>query len=386
MEEQHNNEEEHLDKYTKKRVEEGINDLLKEKELKIKWRKEISETQSIQAFLSGYNDNSVESFINSYISKKYVAFKLEDYYSRKAEERRDKWINLAHKHLAAILHKKLFDLQCLWRAEQITLKGVTICYDFEYWRDAIVNCPFIEPLTDDDIELYQSYLQQSDDYFGFDNFEAQDYDQFKKEYTSTEDNEECRMPEWYEYHNSRTGNGSLLLLPDLRGEKETFYMDLSRKKNAEEFMAKQAATQPNIIDQRPYLSSHNEKDFNFFVETFEDRATQIKFKNYFEDNRADGNQDLEYDRLVDNMIEENENIPIEAHYDFREALKKAYTKFENKNIATHLPMAYEQYLFNKKMGFLIDAEKGHDEYTRKIYYDGILEGRALNGEPRDFNF
>jgi len=50
MEEHHNNGEEHLDKYTKDKVEKGINDLLEEKELKIKWRKEISENQSMQEF------------------------------------------------------------------------------------------------------------------------------------------------------------------------------------------------------------------------------------------------------------------------------------------------------------------------------------------------
>jgi len=230
MEENGNNEEEHLDKFTKERLEKNINDLLKEKELKIKWRKEINESSSIQAFFSGYHPSSVESFITSYLGIKYYAFKLEDYFNRKAEERRDRWINKAHEHLEIILQKKLFDLQCLWRAEQITLEGVEISYDFEEWSENIINCPFLETLTKEDIELYQSYLYQNDDYFGFDKYVAQDYDQLKEEYTSSNDNQECIMPEWYEFHNSRTGNGSLLLLPDTRGEKEDFYMDLWRKK------------------------------------------------------------------------------------------------------------------------------------------------------------
>ena len=385
MEEHYNNEEEHLDKYTKNKVEEGISELLKEKELKIKWHKEISENPSMQKFLSGYNERSVKSFIDNYIFKKHQAFKWEDYYSRKAEERRDKWINLAHEHLEIILHKKLFDLQCLWRAEQITLEGVEICYDFECWRDDIINCPFIEPLTEQDIALYQSFLNQSDDYYEFDKYAAQDYDDLKEEYTSTEEDEDCMMPEWYEFHNSRTGNGSLLLLPDIRGEKEEFYMDLFRKKNAEEHKATMAATPPKPIDQRPSISSYEEKDFMFFVETFEDRETQIKIRNYNEDCKIRDNQDIEYDMLVHRMIEEDEYIPIEAHYDFREALKKAHAKFENKKIAEHLPMAHEQYLFNKKMGFLVDAKKSMID-IRRIFYDSILGGRALNGEPRNFDF
>ena len=193
------------------------------------------------------------------------------------------------------------------------------------------------------------------------------------------------MPEWYEFHNSRTGNGSLLLLPNIRGEKEEFYMTLFRKKNAEEHKAKIAASPPQMFDQRPSISCYEEKDFMFFVETFEDRETQIKMRNYNEDKKSSDNQDIEYDMLVDRMIEENEYIPIEAHYDFREALKKAHTKFQNKKIAEHLPMAHEQYLFNKKMGFLVETKKAFRE-IRKIYYDGILEGRVLNGEPRNFDF
>lgn len=386
MEERHNNEDEHLDKYTKDKVEQGINDLLEEKELKIKWRKEISENQSMQEFFLGYNESSVESFISNYIIKKYQAFKWEDYYSKRAEERRDKWINLAHEHLKFILHKKLFDLQCLWRAEQITLEGVEICFEFECWRDDIINCPFIEPLTKQDIELYQSFLHQNDDYYGFDIYVAQDYDEFKEEYTSTDDNQDCSMPEWYEFHNSRTGNGSLLLLPDIRGEKEAFYMDINRQKKAENRKTDIAVTPSQPIDQRPILSSYDEKDFMFFVETFEDRATQIKIRNYNEDRKSSNGQDIEYDMLIYNMIEENEYIPIEAHYDFREALKKAYTKFKNKNIAEHLPMAHEQYLFNKKMGFLVDSEKRDYDEIKEKYRNAILTGRELNGEPRNFDF
>ncbi|MBC7523353.1 MAG: hypothetical protein H7239_02800 [Flavobacterium sp.] len=385
MEEHHNNQDEHYDDNTKNNAEEGINETLDENQLKIKWRKEISENQSMQQFLAGYTDRSVENFINSYIDKKYQAYLWKDYYSRRVEERRDKWINLAHQHLEIILHKKLFDLQCLWRAEQITLEGVEICYDFQCWRGGIINCPFIEPLTKQDIELYQSFLYQSDDYFGFESYNAQDYDELKEEYTSTDDNQDCMMPEWYEFHNSRTGSGSLLLLPNIRGEKEEFYMNLLRKKNAEEQKNAAVATPPQPIDQRPSISSYDEKDFMFFVDTFEDRETQIKIRNYNEDDKNRKNQDTEYDRLVNRMIEENEYIPIEAHYDFREALKKAYTKFENNKIAAHLPLAHEQYLFNKKMGFLVDVKKRLDG-VRKLYYDGILEGRALNGEPRNLDF
>jgi hypothetical protein len=41
-----------------------------------------------------------------------------------------KWIGLASKYLEIIQQKKLFDIQCLWRAEKLELKEISICYQF----------------------------------------------------------------------------------------------------------------------------------------------------------------------------------------------------------------------------------------------------------------
>ena len=128
------------------------------------------------------------------------------------------------------------------------------------------------------------------------------------------------------------------------------------------------------------------KDANFFVKTFDDRDTQIKFDNYNEDNKADRDQDMETDSLIYDLLEQEETIPIEAHYDFMEALKKAYIKFRNGKIAEHLSLAHEQYLFNKQMGFEIERDRPTDTSIRETYLKQILDGREANGEPRDLNF
>ena len=113
MEEQ-SNEEEFLDQRTKDSVEKGIAELLEEKELKTKWRKELAENESAQSFFKRYKPHSIESFIDHYIIYKFIAHRHADMFSRIAEERRGRWINKAHEHLNYILQKKLFDLQCLW--------------------------------------------------------------------------------------------------------------------------------------------------------------------------------------------------------------------------------------------------------------------------------
>ncbi|MEM0542483.1 hypothetical protein WFZ85_07630 [Flavobacterium sp. j3] len=379
--EENQNEEQFLDKYTKDKVEKGITELIEEKELKIHWRKELAENKSVQSYFEGFQPHSVESFVSKYILYKFIAHRYADMYSRKAEDRRSRWINKAHEHLSYIQQKKLFDLQCLWRAEQITLPEIEICYDFEVWGSTIFKCPFLEPITKEDIKQYQNFLMQSEEYYEFDTYTAQDYDDIKAEYLGTEEDYGI-MPDWYEYHNLITGNSSLLLLPDIRGEKEEFYRSFQYKKNSEAI----ANAEPRVIDNRPCLSWHEEKDVRFFFTTFEDRETQLKFENYFEDKKTENRDSIDVDIILQDMMEQEETIPIDSHYDFKEAIIKAYVKFRNRKLAEHLEIAHEQYLFNLKMGFEIEQEKPLDRSIRKIWMQQILDGREANGEPRNLNF
>ena len=138
-----NLDDEGLDNYSKKKYEEGVAELEQEKALKIKWRKEIMENEAAQKYFEGYLPSSIESFIKDYLVKKYIAFKHKDLYARQLEKNRTRWIDEANEHLKPILQKKLFDLQCLWRAEQINLEGIEIAFDFSVVQQDIFNCSFI---------------------------------------------------------------------------------------------------------------------------------------------------------------------------------------------------------------------------------------------------
>ena len=78
--EENQNEDQFLDKYTKDSVEKGITELLEEKELKIKWRRELAENESVQRFLifnSFSSNNSVMPFATLslvYLSKNWSSF------------------------------------------------------------------------------------------------------------------------------------------------------------------------------------------------------------------------------------------------------------------------------------------------------------------------
>ena len=378
------NDDSNLDKYTQNRVEEGIQELLNEKELKIQWRKEIDQNEAIQEYFKRYRETSINDFINDYLHKKYMWFRFGDLYKKMADDYRSKWIELAHDHLEIILQKKLFDLQCLWRAEQIVLEGVEICFDFVIWQNDILNCPFIEPLTASDIEMYQEYLLQEEteliNYHSGD--EWQDYEEIKGGHLNPEGNY-LEMPEWYEFHNQRTGNTNLFLLPDIRGEKENFYSDLYFKnKEKEEVKHEQSVSTP--IDKRPSLSTYDEETVSFFVKTFETKDIQSKHKYYEESNSIQDN--MYYEDLIREMIESKENIPIRANEDFREALVLAHNEYRCKKVADHLPLAFEQYQFNINMGLSVGDKDSFYKDLRSTYVDRFIAGRVLNGEEPTLDF
>jgi hypothetical protein len=385
-EDNHNHESPKADKYTEARVKKGIETLLNEKELKIKWRKELEDNPEVVAYFDTFRGNAMEDFLNYYISQKYFYHTYGDFYKKLSEKKRNQWIDEAYEQLEAILQKQLFDKQCLWRAGQITLEGVEIIFDFTIWSQDIFNCPFLDTISSSDIALYQSFLADEGlsryDLNGFN--EWQDYDQYKKSYTSSEDNDYLTLPEWYEFHNNRTGNGTLLLMNDARGKKEQLYKELHRDSKDKE--QDNPIIQPQVeVDSRPYIRTHCNEQTALFIDKFESKTIKNQYKYYHEmtDSRINSNTA----KLLDEIIDAGEQIPVSSHHDILEAIEIAYNRYVLKNIAAHLPMAHEIYLFNKQMQ--INSTKVVEPFYyefREKYKEKILKGRELNGEPRNFDF
>lgn len=363
--------------------EKNVTELFEEKELKIKWHKEILENDSMQEYFKNFNPHSIDTFISFYLAEKYLAYKYADSYQRRADTKRSRWIDAAEKHLKIIQHKKMFDAQCLWRAEQIQLEGVAISFDFRCWIKDILNCPFIEAVTEDDIRMYQDYLATTDfDYRDDDDFhDMQNYDRFRENYHGDED-EGTPLPDWYDYHNLRTGNSSLLLLPDIRGEKEDFYIELFRDDACKDA----PPPAPYVPDTRGILMTSDIEKMTFFVKTFEDEETRVKYGNYLAVNKKQEDTDFDLGDLLYDLKNEEEVFPIAAHHDYREALFKAYNSFYAKKLAEYLPIAHQQYLFNRQMGLITKAPDNFYLGLRGKYLNMILDGRALNGEPRNLDF
>jgi hypothetical protein len=351
---------------------------------KEQWLAELDNSKAVQNYFKKFNKVSVDMFKDNYVRHKSYWYMSPERNADKNESEQLQWIQKAFEHLEVIQQKKLFDVQCLWRAEKVLYKEIEICEDFVVWENEILNCPFIEPVNQDDIRLYAQYLQSNDAENELDFWESwQDYNELKEAYENN--NSDYNFPEWYSFHNTHTGSGALLLLPDIRGEKEAFYYDLhfeeQRRKNKEE-----EEEYERNRDARPSLDYYDPEVVEYFVTKFESKDVQKIYKEYAHANRHEDKEERLYD-IMKELLYTDEQIPIEAHYDWYQALELALKKYRCRKIAEALPAALEQYQMHIDMGIAFPVEgKKFREQMRKIWLDNILSGRRINGDPEDLNF
>ena len=95
------------------------------------------------ALFAPYHPEAVARFVSDYANRKHDW----QYWGPKAEfdqtEALSQLSEAAYCRLWDIQRKKLFDLQCRWRAGQITLPGIGCTCDFAAHDVAIENCPVL---------------------------------------------------------------------------------------------------------------------------------------------------------------------------------------------------------------------------------------------------
>ncbi|MEP7170139.1 MAG: hypothetical protein ABI855_12270, partial [Bacteroidota bacterium] len=133
-------------------------------------KKDLETNPKYKEFFSRFRADSIPAFINKIASDK-ASLEINGNAQKKLETGRildpkDR----AEKGLWEIQQKKLFIQQCLWRAEKAELPEIKVCHDFQYWEHNIKNCPFLEPVTEDEVELYIGYILTDDYTFEFDPF------------------------------------------------------------------------------------------------------------------------------------------------------------------------------------------------------------------------
>jgi hypothetical protein len=372
----------------------------------------FAQDKEVQEYLQEFQPSSVQSVLESYawqkakwlVDKPGSEWCLEYTALKTPLEAQD--------CLGNIQQKKLFDKQCLWRAEMFTHPAIETTADFNYWERNILNCPFIDPITEDDIELYieflKEYLGENLTFLG----SWQDYNTYNSAHATVskmmqqppeekeeEDNEAYDeedkdennlMPPWYTFVNQRRGDGHYLLQPDKRQEKEWFY---SRKANAEQTELAKERFKLNPPDTRPYLQLFKREDIEMFINDYEENADEI-LSAYDIHQKLYNSPEEEKMYWVNEAWEElkdcTEPFEIAAGVtDWKEALIKTARQWTNTKLVRMLPFYYDEYLFRRGSGIANTCDEEQVATYRRMaddYKKTILRGRELSGEPADLNF
>lgn len=355
---------------------------LEETAHEMKWLEEFEASDLIRSYLQNYNSTATRNFIEHYLRQKHLWFRHPQRDRLENEDQQLRWINLAYNHLKIILQKKLFDAQCLWRAEQVSFNEIAISYDFVVWESNILNCPFIEPINENDLEQYIQYLDNNSiDTTILNEGKWQDHRKIAAAYNGENNSE---FPDWYQHHNNFTGRTALLLLPDKKGDKEKFYFDL----HLQEKKLQESRQIPNDRknDNRPWMDYYNERYIKWFVTNFESKEVKSIYKEFSWKNRSQ-DKAKEILHLTQELLAADEPVAMESNADWHEALRNTVKNFRCKKVIEALPIVWEQYQMNIKSGIAFSTENKYQfDAIRTFTAEAISNGRKLNGEPEDLLF
>lgn len=346
-------------------------------------KKDLKSNPLYKEFFDKFNPSSIDSFIENYALKKtrYLTYgemlkeNEENAFLRRQME--------AEERLWEIQRKKLYNLECQWRAEMISIPGIEIALDFEFWEKNIENCPFLDSISEDDFNLYYEYIL-SDEFHDFDlDYMWMGYNEIRESVNANEE-----IPPWYEYYDTHRGTGSLMMLPDTRGQKEEYYLSIWRKHNAEKDKKNRRQRKIQKPDSRPHLYGHDLSAIEEFIRKFEGSKVLEYFRLY-EKELSDSNDELEQAIMI--LKNAGEKVPVEFNEDWKAALILAARRFEQKNLADACKQAFKQYMYRTKVGIAHEVHNSDEniKWTRdwsQQIKKNIIEARIINEEPPDLNF
>lgn len=314
-------------------------------------------------------------------------------------------LRAAYAGLWAIQHKKVFDLQCRWRAEEVRdVPGVLICDDFDSLSLGIESCAAVPPISEGELATYMDWVRQAD----YERDLNDPYD-MRWDWQNYRAIREALAPDaplagsrakpasaakalplsWYQFCNERTGHAALLHLPDIRGHKEERYWDAWRAAEAERAAIRAAAgTAP---DPRPsYLPLD---DIRALARQFAQRFEPGRVNRWRELSELLNPHQTEEDRkfrLVLSWLQmQQEPVPVPAGADWRQATMHAFYAHSHRKQLEYLPRVYAEYRQNLELGLPQPCRVDYDPLKHDMarYWRGwLLDGRAHLGEPEDFEF
>lgn len=374
-------------------IQEKFNEEVKSELIRLQTEQELRTNPVYHDFFQQFNAASVESFIRSYARRKAFYLTRGRAYLVQEDPHMFRYKSLAEECIWAIQQKKLFNMQCQWRAEQVRLKGVEHSSQFQFLGSNIQHCPYITPVSKVELDLFIRFLKSDRASLDVNYDDWQDYEAIKAEYQSgvipTIDGEyEQQIPAWYRFYDSYMGTSALLDLPDVRGEKEKRYRSIARQRQLEQIKLHGCTRE---LDERPYLSVHDAAVFESFAMEFEDPHT-LRYCKAVESFQRQLEEQLDLDQALEKLRSAHVTISIKANADWKSAIVEAARQFEFGQIASMLPAVLEEYHFRLENGInfpqsLMDKKRSEQAFiVCENAKRQILDGRKILGEPENMRF
>jgi hypothetical protein len=330
---------------------------------------ELKSNPRVATYLAQFEENSAATFLNSYASTKQLLLQYGENWRRL--QGGTYYRTCAEKYYWIIAQKKLFNLQCLWRAGQITLP-VTVTWEFSYWSRNIKSCPFIEDVTEEEIEVMIKYLEKAHyDHDEFEPWDWQTYDEFKDEETGIGASDQ--YPPWYEMYDNYFGTQHLMTLPDIMGEREERYLAAWRSTSTE--------TSTYVPPTKPYLFGTRENTENF-IRHVED----YKILDYYRlhNSFSDKSEFLERVRSEMALFMEEEGEVWIPEGKFPDAIFHAGHLLKVSHLKSLVPEIHQNHLERKEMGITYEQDIAlSDDHLIKNITQCMVEGRRILGESED---
>ena len=362
-------------------------------------------------FFKDYSAEEVDAFILEYA--KIKADNAQNYKYR-INNIKDKQLKLkveAEMVYSLIKQKQLYNIQLKWRAEELKIEGVEYSQDFLFLSRNINECWFLPEVSDYEVKLLKDFILGDEFYSDsfFSPYLFQSYDMFKME--DSNNPFIARYPRWYTFYDERLGTGSLLMLPNIRGEKENIYIIARNDQNEKEYKQKQEEEiinpTPKPAPPPPKLNESYDYKMSTFANLFEDDIhikelfrlfdKQISFdlQDKEEENEIYNENDIS-DEYIDDVLYKLDDIEellaMESVEQWREALITLHEDYKCKKIESFIDILHEENQMFAEMGLLNKRSKAalikamSEDRDTIMFRNHILNGRKALGEPMNFDF
>ncbi|MEM6737031.1 MAG: hypothetical protein AAGC64_09875 [Bacteroidota bacterium] len=345
-------------------------------------KKELLANKALKNHYDAYVEESIHQLIDLYAFYKANFIVHGNFTQFHHKYVLKEWSKRAWFALAEIQHKKLFDLQCRWRAGEVELENIIYSFEFEFMKTPILDLKLIEDVNEQDVEEYIHFLQTPNgiakSYSS--TMDYQDHEMIKAAHL----NGNGEMPEYYEYHYTIHGNTGLLSLPDYRGEKEEQWIKKGVKYVKKVNKKKKEKDTKPVTPRKKYIAYHK-------------TDVQIEFAKFLGEKDVAGflkDQDRwkkEKPELTVKWAMEYlsfcypEPVPMPAAPMWQDAVLQAALTHITEKVQQILPSVHQEYLMKKELQTSIGhVELEHTKKYKPIQLKMIeIAKRVENGENVD---